>query len=253
MSTTRRRFLAMSATATGALSMGITPRAEDAQPLRILILGGTGFIGPHMVEWALARGHQITLFNRGRTNTNLFPKVEKLVGDRDGALDALETGRWDAVIDNSGYVPRHVRDSAELLQDRAEQYLFISSISAYADFAQPGLDETYRLGTLADPGVEEVNAETYGPLKVLCERALAAAFGDNATIVRPGYIVGPGDSTDRWTYWPVRLAAGGHMLVPGTPADRVQLIDARDLARFVMAFSKPEPTGLSMRWAQPLP
>ena len=232
--TTRRRFLAMSAATGGTLGLGLTPRAEDAKPLRILILGGTGFIGPHMVRRALSRGHQITLFNRGRTNNDLFPEVDKLVGDRDGKLDALTSGTWDAVIDNSGYVPRHVRDSAQLLAERADQYLFISSVSAYANFERRNIGEDYRLGVLPDPSVEEVTGETYGPLKALCEHAVSEAFGDQATVVRPGYIVGPGDSTDRWTYWPMRVAAGGTMLVPGTPNDRVQFIDARDLAAFVI-------------------
>lgn len=245
--TTRREFIKV--TTTGAIGLGLagcTPKtpepadevvvtAKKAPGLDILILGGTGFIGPHMVERALARGHTVSLFNRGRTNSDLFPGVETLIGDRDGKLDALEGRRWDAVIDNSGYVPRHVRDSATLLSSAADQYLFISSISAYGDFATVGIDEDYALGKMADESVEEVTGETYGPMKALCEQAVSSAFPGSATIVRPGYIVGPGDKTDRWTYWPVRVDHGGEMLVPGAAEDPVQIIDARDLAVFVVA------------------
>ncbi len=242
--TTRRTFITSTAGAAAALGMtlsGCTNADPTAPPARhrrssldILILGGTGFIGPHMVRRARARGHSVTLFNRGRSNRDLFPDLETLIGDRDGGLEALEGRRWDAVIDNSGYVPRHVRDSAELLGAAARQYLFISSISAYADFSKPDIDEDYALGTMPDETVEEVTGETYGPMKALCERAVAKAFGARATIVRPGYIVGPGDRTDRWTYWPLRIRAGGDVLVPGSPDDPVQFIDARDLARFVI-------------------
>ena len=242
--TTRRQFLAKSAALASTLSLGRRLHAQPASAMRILILGGTGFIGPHMVRRAQTRGHSVTLFNRGRTNSDMFPDVEKLVGDRDGQLEALASGQWDAVIDNSGYVPRHVRDSAELLEDRADQYLFISSVSAYANFERRGIRETYRVGVLPDPTVEEVTGETYGPLKALCEQAVAGAFADRATVVRPGYIVGPGDNTDRWTYWPVRLAAGGTMLGPGSAQDRVQFIDARDLAVFVIGLLETSTHGV---------
>ncbi|MDE0259958.1 MAG: SDR family oxidoreductase [Gemmatimonadota bacterium] len=235
----RREFLKTTATAAGALGLGVACAPSDDQeaagpaPMSILVLGGTGFIGPHMVRYAASRGHTVTLFNRGRTNTHLFPELEKLVGDRDGDLTALEGRRWDAVIDNSGFVPRHVRDSAALLSDSG-QYMFVSSISAYKDLVTEGITEDYDVGRLEDPTVEEVTGETYGPLKALCEEAVQEVFGDRANIVRPGYIVGPGDNTDRWTYWPVRVAAGGDMLAPGTPDQPIQFIDARDLGAWMV-------------------
>ncbi len=255
--TTRREFIVAAAASTGALGLGLSGCGDDTVStastagtvksrtagLDILILGGTGFIGPHMVRRALGRGHSVTLFNRGRTNTGLFPDVETLVGDRDGKLNALKGRTWDAVIDNSGYVPRHVRDSAQLLSNAAKHYLFVSSISAYANFEQAGIDENYALGTMADETFEEVTGETYGPMKVLAEKAVAAAFPTGTTIVRPGYIVGPGDRTDRWTYWPLRVRAGGAMLVPGTENDPVQFIDARDVARFVIHLLESVTTG----------
>lgn len=235
----RRDFLRTTAAAAGALGLGLVggpARALGAgtpDSMKILILGGTGFIGPHMVRHALSRGHTVTLFNRGRTNPHLFPELEKLVGDRDGDLAALEGRSWDAVIDNSGYVPRHVRDSAQLLADSG-RYLFVSSISAYRDLAPAGITEDYEVGRLDDPTVEEVTGATYGPLKALCEEAVREVFGERANIVRPGFIVGPGDPSDRWTYWPVRVSMGGDMAVPGTPGDPVQFIDARDLAGWVV-------------------
>ena len=242
--TNRREFiigagaigLGLSACSAGEKRQAATTatNSEDSGGMRLLILGGTGFIGPHMVRRALDRGHTVTLFNRGKTNAELFPQVETLIGDRDSELGALEAGSWDAVIDNSGYIPRHVRESASLLESRAKQYLFISSISAYADFSQDGIDEDYPLGRLADESDENLTGETYGPMKALAERYVQETFTDGATIVRPGYIVGPGDRTDRWTYWPLRVRQGGEMLVPGDPGDAVQFIDARDLARFVI-------------------
>jgi 2'-hydroxyisoflavone reductase len=204
------------------------------KPLRLLILGGTGFIGPHFVETARARGHTLTLFNRGQRNTDLFPEIERVLGDRDGEIDGLKGRQWDAVIDNSGYVPRHVRLSADLLHGNVRRYLFISSISAYASFTKPGLDEDAPVAKLADESVEEVTGETYGGLKAVCERVVEQTYGDAATIVRPTYIVGPGDTTDRFTYWPVRVSRGRRMLAPGQPADPVQIIDVRDLATFVI-------------------
>lgn len=205
--------------------------APRAKPLRILVLGGTQFIGIHTTEVALERGHTVTLFNRGRSDPGTVLAAERLKGDRDGDLDALRGREWDAVIDNSGYVPRHVRLSAELLAPRVGRYLFISTISVYASFAKPN-DEHSPLATLTDESVEKVDGQTYGPLKVLCEKAVHAAFGNRATIVRPGFIVGPYDSTGRFTYWPARAAYGGEMIAPGSAADRMQFVDARDLARF---------------------
>lgn len=237
----RREFLKTTAAAAGALGLGVacTGSADSPStpsPMSILILGGTGFIGPHMVDYAMARGHTLTLFNRGRTNTHLFPDVEKLVGDRADNLTALEGRTWDAVIDNSGFIPRHVRESAALLADSG-RYAFVSSISAYKDLATPGITEDYEVARLEDPAMadaEEWDGSTYGPFKALCEEAVQEVFGDRANIVRPGYIVGPRDGTDRWTYWPVRAAAGGDVAVPGNPTDAVQFIDARDLAQWVV-------------------
>jgi len=203
-------------------------------PLKILILGGTGFIGPHMVREALRRGHSVELFNRGRTNSELFPDLTLHVGDRDGNLDALEGGDWDAVIDNSGYVPRHVEDSARMLAPIVSQYLYVSTISVYGDFSAD-VDEDSALATIDDETVEEVTGETYGPLKALCEARVREEVGDGkTTIVRPTYICGPGDRTDRYTYWPVRTMRGGEMLWPGTPDDDIQIIDVRDLANFTI-------------------
>jgi 2'-hydroxyisoflavone reductase len=240
MPTTRREFLQLSAAASGALCFGTLDRAfaqgsavSSAEvPLRILILGGTGFIGPHQVRYALARGHAVTLFNRGRTNPHLFPEVEKLRGDRDGDLEALKGREWDAVIDNSASIPRRVRDSAQLLEDAVGQYLYISTLSVYQGFPEPGMDETAPVRTIDDPTIEEVTGRTYGALKALCEREAQRAFPGRATIVRPGLIVGPGDRTDRWTYWPVRIDRGGEVLAPGDPTDLVRYIDARDLAEW---------------------
>jgi len=211
--------------------------------LSILVLGGTGFIGPHMVSEALRRGHRVDLFNRGRTNNEIFPDLTTLIGDRDNDLDALKGGQWDVVIDNSGYVPRHVADSARLLSEAASHYIFISSISAYADLGAP-VDEDTPLATIADETVEEVTGETYGPLKALCEKRAAEKFGaDRLAILRPTYICGPGDRTDRYTYWPVRTGKGGDMLWPGTPEDQIQIIDVRDLAHFVVDVAEQRITG----------
>lgn len=235
----RRRFIQVAALGAASWQLSACSVREPTSPttrppLRVLILGGTGFIGPHMVRYAQARGHELTLFNRGKTNPGLFPNVETLIGDRDGGLDALNGRQWDAVIDNSGHVPRHVRDSAQLLSTAADQYLFISSVSSYADFDTLGMDEAYPQGRMADETDEARTPENYGPMKALCERAVSAAFSGRTTIFRPGFIVGPGDRSDRWTYWPARIARGGIMLVPGEPSDPVQLIDVRDLARFTV-------------------
>ena len=238
MKLSRRRFIGGALAAFAALH-GFMPRqglsAERRQAkLRILILGGTGFLGPHTVRAALARGHELTLFNRGKTNPGLFADVESLRGDRDGDLEALAGRNWDAVIDNSGYVPRIVGDSARLLAGAVRQYVFISSVSAYADFSTPGADETAPLGRLDDESVEEITGETYGPLKALSERAAEAEMPGRVTVIRPGLIVGPGDPTDRFTYWPVRVARGGEVLAPGDPATPLQLIDVRDLGAWIV-------------------
>lgn len=229
-----------------------TSPPQDSKPakrLKILVLGGTNFLGPKVVEAARARGHELTLFTRGRRGTDLFPEVERLLGDRDpkkgDGLKALEGRSWDAVIDHSGYYPRHVKASAELLAPRVGRCLFVSSISAYKDPTAAGLDETAPLAELADPTVETMgeNYANYGGLKALCEAASAAAFPGRATIVRPTYIVGPGDPTDRFTYWPARFARGGEIAVPGTPDDPIQIIDVRDLAAWIVRLVEDGTTG----------
>lgn len=222
---------AWAATSSAAPSALTTPKA--AKPLRILMLGGTRFIGIHMTELALARGHSVTFFNRGRTGTELFPQVERILGDRDGKLEGLNGKQWDAVIDNSGYVPRHVRLSAEKLASQTSHYVFISSISVYPDFSVPR-DESSPVGKLTDETVEKVDGETYGPLKALCEQAAEKAMPGKVTVLRPGLIVGPEDNTDRFTYWPARAERGGDMACPNKASDRVQIIDARDLAAFTL-------------------
>jgi 2'-hydroxyisoflavone reductase len=246
MPVTRRRFVQSSLSLlalTAAGSPGAAPGAARPRPRRILVLGGTGFLGPAVVEAARARGHALTLFNRGKTRPELFPDVEKLRGDREGRLDALRGRRWDAVVDTSGYVPRIVRMSAELLAKSVGRYLFISSISVYRDDLPPGADETAPLATLQDPASEDVRAH-YGPLKALSERAAEAALPGRVAVVRPGLIVGPGDPTDRFTYWPVRLERGREVLAPGDGGDPAQLVDVRDLAAFLVGAIEREETGV---------
>lgn len=201
--------------------------------MKLLILGGTKFVGRHLVEAAQARGHEITLFNRGQANPDLFSELEQLRGDRDGDLGALEGRSWDAVIDTSGYVPRVVRDSATLLADAVGHYTFISSLSVYADPTQGGIDEQGAVATLEEE-TEEITHESYGALKALCEQAVEEAMPGRALQIRPGLIVGPFDPTDRFTYWPYRIAQGEEVLAPGDPAQPVQFIDARDLAEWVI-------------------
>lgn len=202
--------------------------------MRLLVLGGTVFLGRHVVAAALARGHEVTLFNRGRHNPELFPAVEKLRGDRAGDLAALRGRRWDAVVDTSGELPQVVRSSAELLADAVERYAFASSISVYADLSRPGVDERAPVGRLEDETVEEVTGATYGPLKARCEEAVERALPGRALVIRPGLIVGPHDPTERFTYWPRRVARGGAVLAPGRPERGVQLIDVRDLAEWIV-------------------
>jgi nucleoside-diphosphate-sugar epimerase len=212
--------------------------------MKLLILGGTVFLGRHLVEAALARGHAVTLFNRGQHNADLYPEVEKLRGDREGDLAALHGRAWDAAIDTCGYVPRVVRASAELLADAVSHYTFISSISVYAGFKELGIDENAAVGVLADPTVEEVTGESYGPLKALCEQAAEQAMPGRVLNIRPGLIVGPHDPTDRFTYWPVRVARGGEVLAPGRPERHVQVIDVRDLAEWTVRMVEGRQTGV---------
>lgn len=212
--------------------------------MNILILGGTIFLGRHIVSAALKAGHEVTLFNRGQHNPDLFPNVEKIHGNRDGGLDLLKGRKWAAVIDTCGYVPRIVGASAEFLRDSAELYVFISSISVYADFHAPVMDESAPLATLADETTEKVDWETYGGLKVLCEKAAENAFQNRALIIRPGLIVGPNDPSFRFTYWVWRAAQGGEALAPGNPDALTQFIDVRDLAEWTIRMIEQKKTGI---------
>lgn len=202
--------------------------------MNLLVIGGTRFVGRHIVENALERGHTLTLFNRGQSNPGLFPAVEEIHGDRDGDLHLLARRRWDAVIDTSGYIPRVVRASAEFLAQATEHYVFISTISVYRNPLSPHAGEDAPLATTSNPDAEEVTGENYGALKALCEQAVEEVYGARALIIRPGLIVGPHDPTDRFTYWPVRVARGGEVLAPGHPSTPVQFIDARDLAQWTV-------------------
>lgn len=214
---------------------------QAPKPLRILILGGTGFIGPHQVRYAVARGHKVTLFNRGRTNPGLFkglPNIDERIGDRapnPGNYESLKTGEWDVVIDNPTTRPRWVREAAAALKGRVNHYVFISTISVYAKHDTPGADETAEVATTTTPDVESGPdfLRLYGPLKALSEKEAERAFPGRTTIIRPGLIVGVGDTSDRFTYWPVRIARGGEVLAPPA-ADPVQIIDARDLSEWTI-------------------
>jgi 2'-hydroxyisoflavone reductase len=231
--------------------------------MRALVLGGTGFIGPPMVEFLLERGHTVTIFNRGRTHAELFPDVEKLVGDRNDDLEALKGRTWDVVFDNHATLPRWVRQTGELLRGSVGRYVHVSTISVYAEpgytlpdgrFAEPGWNEEERLRLDEDAplaqlpedwdGSEQVTGLTYGPFKWMAEAEAEKAFPGRTTIVRPGLIVGPGDPTDRFTYWPVRIERGGEVLVPGTGGDSVQFIDARDLVRFIVTLAENDVSGV---------
>jgi 2'-hydroxyisoflavone reductase len=229
---------------------GSAAPAPAKKPLKILILGGTGFLGPATIDAALARGHHVTMFNRGKTRPELYPQVARLHGDRDPKKDSglkeLEGGRWDVVMDNSGYYPRHVAASAALLADRCKHYIYISSISAYREPNPVNGDEDAPLATMADPNVEEMGKEyeNFGPLKALCEKAAQAAMPGRTTIVRPGYIVGPDDPSGRFTYWPVRFDRGGKVLVPGSPSDSVQFIDVRDLGEWLVKLAEDGTMGV---------
>jgi 2'-hydroxyisoflavone reductase len=210
--------------------------------VKLLVLGGTQFLGRAVVEAALERGHELTLFNRGETNPGLFPEVEKLRGDR--AVDPIPAGSWDAVIDTCGYVPAVVRASAEALRDSVDRYLFVSSISAYADFTDGPREDSPR-AELGDLPSDEVSKdyENYGPLKALCEDVVTEVYEDRALIVRPGLIVGPHDPTGRFTYWPHRFARGGEVLVPGPPEEQVQFVDTRDLGAWMVGLCERRESG----------
>jgi len=212
--------------------------------MNLLIIGGTRFVGRHLVEAALARGHTVTLFNRGQSNPDLFPQVEQLRGDRAADLSLLKDRSWDTVIDTCGYLPRIVRLSAQTLVNQTDRYVFISTVSVYAEDNPRGMDENSPLATLKDESVEEITGDTYGGLKVLCEKAVEQAYPDRALIIRPGLIVGPHDPTDRFTYWPWRVSQGGQVLAPGNPDQPQQIIDARDLAQWIVSMVDAKRTGI---------
>ena len=228
--TSRREVLKLGAGVAAGAALG---RAYAARPRTLLILGGTGFIGPSLTQEALSHGWKVTHFNRGKRDPDGVANVETLLGDRKGQLDALKGRSWDAVVDNTGYIPKYEKMSADLLAPNTGYCLYISSISAYASFEKPN-DESSPRGVLSNIEEEQVTNDSYGPMKALCEDYVRQAYGKRSSIVRPGYIVGPLDPTDRFTYWPVRVARGGEMAVPGTAADPIQIIDVRDLAHFML-------------------
>jgi len=211
--------------------------------MRILILGGTVFLGRHLAGLALERGHALTLLHRGEHGAELFPASEHLLADRDGRLDVLAGRRWDVAIDTCGYVPRIVAASAEALANSVEHYTFVSTLSVHADNDVIGRTEEAAVGTLEDPTTEVVDGATYGPLKALCEQAAEAAMPGRVLVVRPGLIVGPHDPSDRFTYWPVRLARGGQVLAPEGRDAAVQFVDVRDLARWMLDLAERRTTG----------
>ena len=260
MTLTRRDFIKTTALAgVTAVAAGTALRPGAAQAdfanlrskrrLKILILGGTAFLGPAVVNEARLRGHEVTLFNRGRTNADLFPDIERLKGDRDGDLASLAGRQWDVCLDDSGYIPHMVEDSAQLLAPNVAQYIFISSISVYKDFTVKGINEMSPVGTLSDEAIaaaktqKDITGENYGPLKALCEQAAEKACPGRTCVIRPGLIVGPMDRSDRFTYWPVRVARGGEVLAPGTSGDFTQVMDVRDLAAFVVLCMEQKTVG----------
>lgn len=237
----------------GQETPAVRPADKAAKPLRILILGGTGFTGPFQVRYAISRGHKVTVFNRGKTHPGELPEgVEQLIGDRNGQLDALKGRDWDVVIDNPTMLPKWVHDAAEILKGHVDRYIFISTISVYADNSKPGMDESGALAkyTGADAMKETRDTviaskfELYGPLKALSEKEAEKSFPGKTLIIRPGLIVGPGDETDRFSYWPVRIERGGEVLAPGDPKDPVQIIDARDLAEWTVRMAEQGATGV---------
>ena len=241
---TRRTFVRNATLGCGGLVLasGCTVSGTPT-PLRILILGGTGFVGPNQVRAAVARGHEVTLFNRGRTNPGLFPDLETLIGDRNDDLTALEGREWDVVIDNPATLPRWIRLSTEVLRDSVAKYAFISSTGVYLPYLTADIKEDAPVDTIDDPDTEVVDGRTFGALKALCEDVARSAFEDNHLIFRPTYLIGPGDPTDRYTYWPIRLSRGGEVLAPGNPHDPMQHVDARDLGSFMINCVENDLTG----------
>lgn len=249
--TTRREFLALSAALVAAQSASLRAAVDAAsRPLSFLFLGGTGFLGPHQINYAVERGHQVTMFNRGNNAGMYGDSVEEIVGNRDTKIDdglaPLGGDRtWDVVVDNSGYVPRHVRDSANLLKGRTGRYIYVSTVAVY-DF-DAGINvfpEDAPLAKLSDPAVEEVTGETYGPLKAECDRIAREILGDVCTVVRPTYVVGPGDHTDRFTYWVDRVYRGGDVLAPSGPDRETQWVDAQDLCPWIITLGENNTPGI---------
>lgn len=248
--TTRRTFLQSSAVTLGAVGAGLVPRSLAAlitpQPkakLKVLILGGTGFIGPYQVQYALDRGHTLTLFNRGKTNPGLFPNVERLTGDRANDLKSLENREWDVVIDNSATDPTWVERSAQLLAPKVKRYVFVSTRSVYKDTSRIPMTIDAQVFTRENTPVAEGRPLPYGLAKAESEKMAMKYFPGRALVVRPSLIVGPGDLTDRFTYWPVRIERGGEVLAPGDGSDPVQVIDARDLSEWMIRLCEMETTG----------
>ena len=212
--------------------------------MKLLVLGGTKFVGRALVEAALAAEHDVSLFHRGQTNPDLFPQAEHVLGDRDGGLGALAGRTWDACIDVSGYLPRLVGDAATALRQSVDRYVYVSTISVYADLSVPR-DESGPLATIEDETTEEITGDSYGALKALGERAVSAVYGDGrATIVRPGFVIGPYDHTGRFPWWAHRAARGGEMIVPASFAREFQAIDTRDLADFLLLRARSPLTGV---------
>jgi 2'-hydroxyisoflavone reductase len=238
--TSRRDFLTITAAALAAHRLPVF--ARRAAPLDILVLGGTGFIGPHLVRYAAARGHRVTIFTRGRRDAELPSNVVRLIGDRNGQLGALEGKKWDAVIDDSATNPEWVRLSTELLKDSVGQYLFTSSTGVFYPYLKRGLDESDPVRLDADDPKD--GSATFGVNKAKCEKQVQQVFGARGIVVRPTYIVGPGDTTDRFPYWPVRLAKGGETLAPGKRDDPVAFIDVRDLAEFMVRLLDDKRSGI---------
>ena len=239
MTSSRRSFI-RSASAIGALAAlpgSVLAQSTAPRPLDILILGGTGFIGPHEINYARSRGHNVTMFNRGKTAPDMFPDIEALIGDRDDQLDSLKGRDWDAVIDNSGFYPRHARLSAELLHGHVGQYMFVSSISAYAETLTVEDDEFSAAYAVMDDPTDESESKygpAYGPRKALCEQEVTKVFGDKAINIRPGIITGTGDPTERLRHWLRRMQAGNEILVPGQDDLPVQYIDAADMCGWML-------------------
>ena len=211
--------------------------------LKILILGGTTFLGPHLVQELQQHGHEVTIFTRGNQSSK-FSNVEELQGDRDGNLEALKNRNWDAIIDTSGHLPRLVRESSKLLRNSTNHYTFISTIGVYQNFYKQQINENYPVATLENENTEEITEKNYGALKAACEEVIQSYFPNRCLIIRPGLIVGPLDPTDRFAYWPTRVKKGGEILAPGSPNQLLQVIDVRDLAKWVVTMVERQATGI---------